>query len=115
MNAVDLLRQNRMDPGDAQGMPDYLSQMQGIQMGPPQQAQQPMQGQQMPQLSPDQQMNRAAIQALMSSDYMKAGQFWQTALQINPQNPEAMRGLERVKQIMSQNTRLGRSTTEGFR
>ena len=114
-----MLQRKRMDPGDAQALMQYLQQMQGGQGGPPQQMPQaaPQQGGQsgMTQLSPDQQMNQAAIQALMNYDYMKAGQFWSQALKINPQNMDAARGLQRVQQIMSQTSRVGRSATEGFR
>lgn len=125
--AVDILRQGRENPQDTEMLLRYIQQMQGQQgqpeqqpqpmpqLQPPIQQQQPQQEQPLPPLSRDQQMNQAAIRALMNYDYPRAGQLWQQTLMINPQNQDAIRGLQRIQEITSHHTRLGREIPGGYR
>jgi TolA-binding protein len=70
---------------------------------------------QQPQLSPDNVFYRQGLVALNNSDYAAAAEAFKKTLAINPDHPEAKRGLERLTQIMALTTRLGRSTSNGYR
>lgn len=47
-------------------------------------------------MAPDQVANRNAIQALLSGNTSEAKKFWQQAVKINPDNNEAIVGLQRI-------------------
>lgn len=61
------------------------------------------------------QFYRQGVMALENYDYPGAANAWRQALALNPNHQGAQVSLNHISRLIGQNTRLGRSTTEGYR